>query len=256
MIHFDNFMPVGYQIDTSVFKNIKDMLSQRDSLISSLAGNNVILSGFVNNGSGTYSAGFIVHNGKPYRFISGAVKPKLKIKRIAHTRPDENQQEKPSHYEDVLEFSSDAAAEIDFSSLTRYNPYGAIVGEVREYHGALNAIPAGWYLCDGTNGTPDRKRRVAVGLDTSKVAYNTIGKTGGQEQVTLTEAQMPSHNHNGTVESPSQTANSGTDVHFTVQGYNRKNITKTLNISSSGGGQPHDNMMPFIVAGFIMWKGI
>lgn len=54
-----------------------------------------------------------------------------------------------------------------------------------------SAVPSGWALCDGTNGTPDLRDKFIVG---SGNGYN-IGATGGSNTVTLTTAQMPSHTH-------------------------------------------------------------
>lgn len=51
----------------------------------------------------------------------------------------------------------------------------------------LLAIPEGWALCDGTNGTPDLRNRFIVG------AGNTfaVGNTGGSKDVTV----IPQHTH-------------------------------------------------------------
>jgi len=56
------------------------------------------------------------------------------------------------------------------------------------------SVPAGWALCNGTGSTPDLRGRFIVG---SGGVYNT-GATGGANDVTLTSAQMPVHNHNMT----------------------------------------------------------
>lgn len=57
------------------------------------------------------------------------------------------------------------------------------------------SLPAGWNLCDGTNGTPDLRAKFIVG------AGNTyaVGATGGAETVTLDTTMMPAHNHNGSL---------------------------------------------------------
>ena len=36
-------------------------------------------------------------------------------------------------------------------------------GGVILWHGASNAVPKGWAICDGTNGTPDLRDRFVIG---------------------------------------------------------------------------------------------
>ena len=48
-----------------------------------------------------------------------------------------------------------------------------------------------WHICDGAAGTPDLRDRFVVGAGST---YAT-GATGGAAEVTLTAAQLPSHNH-------------------------------------------------------------
>lgn len=57
------------------------------------------------------------------------------------------------------------------------------------WSGSTGSIPATWYLCDGTNGTPDLRDRFIVG------AGNTyaVNATGGS-----TDAIVVSHNHTAT----------------------------------------------------------
>ena len=54
----------------------------------------------------------------------------------------------------------------------------------------------GWYLCDGRNGAPDLRGRVANGRHPDRSDYR-IGAVGGKEQVQLSVAQMPHHTHLG-----------------------------------------------------------
>ena len=70
-----------------------------------------------------------------------------------------------------------------------------------------------WKICDGTNGTPDLRNRFIVGSGSN---YN-IGNTGGADNVTLTTAQMPSHNHTLTIDANGShnhgMSNSGSHLH-------------------------------------------
>jgi microcystin-dependent protein len=53
--------------------------------------------------------------------------------------------------------------------------------------------PDGWALCDGSGGIPDLRERFIVGAG----GTYTAGNTGGENSVTLTEAQcaLPNHSH-------------------------------------------------------------
>lgn len=63
------------------------------------------------------------------------------------------------------------------------------MGTILPYVGSINDIPSGWYLCDGTNGTPDLRDRFLEGSDIPKQFINpglpniegkfTIDFTGG-----------------------------------------------------------------------------
>lgn len=64
-------------------------------------------------------------------------------------------------------------------------------GGIILWSGAKTAIPTGWYLCDGTNGTPNLQDKFVVGAGNSYA----VGATGGNASVTLTESQLPSHTH-------------------------------------------------------------
>lgn len=70
---------------------------------------------------------------------------------------------------------------------THYVPSGGII----MWSGAIGAIPAGWYLCDGNNGTPNLTDRFIVGAGNSYA----VGNTGGADSVTLSTSQIPSHTH-------------------------------------------------------------
>lgn len=66
-------------------------------------------------------------------------------------------------------------------------PTGCIV----LWSGSESNVPDGFALCNGQNGTPDLRDKFVLGSG----AKYSVGDTGGAEEVTLTVAQMPSHNH-------------------------------------------------------------
>ena len=81
----------------------------------------------------------------------------------------------------------------DGSNLTGVS--GIPTGLIAMWSGATSAIPSGWELCDGNNGTPDLRNKFIVGANTSTgdTTYPgvSVGATGGSKDATL-----PSHYHN------------------------------------------------------------
>lgn len=82
------------------------------------------------------------------------------------------------------------------------------VGGIIMWSGLISAIPSGWALCDGANGTPDLRNRFIVGShsDSSGQSRTTITgaptKSGGSlththtaQGTALTVGQLPSHQH-------------------------------------------------------------
>lgn len=103
-----------------------------------------------------------------------------------------------------------------------------------------STVPTGWYLCDGTNGTPDLRDRFVVGAGSEY----SVGATGGEKEHTLTIEEMPSHTHN-VMNVP---GNSGS---YANQG-SSNGATRTLVTTATGGGQPHENRPPYYALAFIM----
>jgi hypothetical protein len=83
-------------------------------------------------------------------------------------------------------------------------PTGAII----MWGGLVASIPAGWQLCDGSNGTPDLRDRFIVGAGST---YSP-GATGGANSVTLATNQMPSHTHSVSVSGDTNSAGGHTHI--------------------------------------------
>ena len=81
---------------------------------------------------------------------------------------------------------------------------GIPIGTIAIWSGALNTIPDGWQLADGTNGTLDLRDRFVVGAGS---LYNP-GTTGGSA-----DAVLPSHTHTATSTSTFTGAALGTHSH-------------------------------------------
>lgn len=144
-------------------------------------------------------------------------------------------------------------------------------GIITMWSGATNAVPSGWALCDGNNGTPNLKDRFIVGAGQSYGVGNTGGNwtqtpsvwtnaagTGIQVAGTaINTLQMPWHTHSGSVGSDAsiqvqdsiQSSSAGewlADDSFGSIGWSPSPIRKplkdfsaSLSINGTGGSQPH-----------------
>lgn len=121
----------------------------------------------------------------------------------------------------------------------------APIGTIVIWSGTADNIPTGWQLCDGTNGTPDLRDKFVLGAGTKY----TVGETGGDEEVTLTVAQMPKHSHKDYI----RTSANFTGV--TANNAGTSLATGTLssnNTSNTGSDEPHPNMPPYYALCYIM----
>lgn len=183
-------------------------------------------------------------------------------------------------------------------------PYTAV-----EYYGPLSNFDAtgkglaslGWdkiYLCNGANGTPDKRGRSPIGaiqgvqstaplspVVDPAVAGNTnytLGSAYGENNVTLSLPQIPSHTHTASVvvNDPGHTHNWGygsetddnasgssyreftqapglngglpqTPIQSQTTGLNGTNIIVTN--ASQGGNQPHNNLHPVLACYYIIY---
>ena len=118
-------------------------------------------------------------------------------------------------------------------------------GMIIMWSGAISNIPSGWVLCDGSNNTPNLTDKFIVGAGNSYA----VAATGGADSVTLTVAQIPSHNH------PIQIRTGIDDNNFSFNnGFSsdRNDSGGTFNSNNTGGGQSHENRPPYYALAFIM----
>lgn len=122
-------------------------------------------------------------------------------------------------------------------------------GIIAIWSGAANAIPQGWALCNGQNGTPDLRNRFVLGAGSS---YSP-GYTGGEESHTLTVSELPAHNHRiqgSYADMMSQTDYRYTQIHMpSPANYNWYAYADSDN---TGSGYAHNNMPPYYALCYIM----
>ena len=152
------------------------------------------------------------------------------------------------------------------------------IGEIRIFGG--NFAPVGWLLCQGqllpisqydvlfnligTTYGGDGQNTFALPNLSSRLPYHqgtgyVIGQTGGAEQVTLTQQQVPVHTHTANANTPngSQPGPAGNVWGAgTLSSYTASQAANaTMNpsaLSPAGESQPHDNMPPFLCLNFII----
>lgn len=149
------------------------------------------------------------------------------------------------------------------------------VGAILLWSGSVASVPAGWALCDGTNGTPNLTDRFIVGAGG---AY-AVGDTGGADSVTLTADQIPAHTHGaGTLATSSAGAHQHSQIYYqqtasvgqSATGANNAGAatanylststgsagahthTVTGSTGSAGSGQAHENRPPYYALAYIM----
>lgn len=164
--------------------------------------------------------------------------------------------------------SGEASLEVDGSALAL--PPGII----QPYGGS--SAPTGYLLCDGSavsrttyadlfaaigtaygagNGTttfnlPNMKGRVPVGRDAAQSEFDTLGETGGAKTHTLTEAEMPEHNHTFQLPRTHDSGASGLNTVMlrSVIDSNSGNFT----VSDAGSDDPHNNLQPYQVVNYLI----
>ena len=77
------------------------------------------------------------------------------------------------------------------SASTNIIPIGIIV----MWSGSVSNVPAGWVLCNGTNGAPNLMDRFIVGAGSTYVTGGAGNGMGGSNTVTLSVGNLPSHTH-------------------------------------------------------------
>ena len=100
------------------------------------------------------------------------------------------------------------------------------------------------------------KGQVPVGVDTSDSDFNTVEKTGGEKEHTLTVDEMPSHSHiqtwNGNIMVGGGSGGESTNGSYLNEGGN--GIYPATLTNNVGNSHSHNNLQPYITC--YMWKRI
>jgi microcystin-dependent protein len=132
---------------------------------------------------------------------------------------------------------------------------------------ALFALIGTIYGGDGrtTFALPDLRGRVAVSAGAGPgLSTYEIGQVGGEESVSLSEAQMPAHKHRMAVNGPSSGSNNPNNRYLgrvsdgtAYAGTSNGRMLNPGAIAPSGGSQPHENRPPHLTLNYcIALEGI
>jgi len=114
------------------------------------------------------------------------------------------------------------------------NASAFVTGMIILWYGDTSNIPGGFVLCDGQNSTPDLRDRFIIGAGNNFSA----GSTGGNNTLTLTEANLPSHRHFVVSNSFGGQNRTGSNVSANNQvakGTGAGNLFESYNLASTGG---------------------
>jgi len=146
--------------------------------------------------------------------------------------------------------ASAAAVKTAYDAAVSSVPLGCVL----MWSGSIAAIPAGWSLCDGTNGTPDLRNRFVVGAG----SLYFPGSTGGSKDAVVVQHSHgindPGHFHTVSVGNAPSTLGSGQPYTTTWPGPATNTNVKTtgITIQSAGVSGVDANLPPYYALVFIM----
>lgn len=145
-------------------------------------------------------------------------------------------------------------------------------GMINLWYGSVASIPAGWALCNGSNGTPDLRNRFVVGAG-ANYAVGAIGGTANAIVVSHSHSiSDPGHAHNlytntgspwnGTprgVGANASATDGDLDGSVRVTGYDKSSVdinvasaSTGVSISSAGSSGTNANLPPYYALCYIM----
>lgn len=181
----------GFPLSTNVLDNMQTAYALSNAL-GNLAGNFSIILGCEINGT-TVADGVVYVNGELLEFRGGNAVANVCIKEDVESYVFEDGSSKPVLAKRYVGFGS-STPDKTFAWNSFYRPFSmkeigkrlVHPGFIQDYFGDINKIPAGWFLCDGSNGTPDLREMFVVGYDPRNPEYDAIGKKGGLKSNTPT----------------------------------------------------------------------
>lgn len=126
-------------------------------------------------------------------------------------------------------------------------------GGIIIWSGSVASVPSGWYLCNGSNGTPDLRDRFVVGAGST---YSVAATGGSANAVVVSHTHSitdPGHAH--TYDKATNTApqsGSATQCFTSNASATTGSQTTGISIASSGVSGTNANLPPYYALAYIM----
>jgi microcystin-dependent protein len=129
------------------------------------------------------------------------------------------------------------------------------------WSGAILDIPEGWFLCDGTNSTPNLRNRFISGAGNNYILSEIGGNKDAQivehtHSITLNTAA--NHTHNNPIGDPSASGNLGFGLIDSTEQRGSSSAgahSHTISINSTGSSGVNANLPPYYALAYIMYGG-
>lgn len=134
-------------------------------------------------------------------------------------------------------------------------------GCIMMWSSSIGSIPSGWYLCDGTNGTPDLRDRFIVAAGST---YSVAQSGGSADAIVVSHTHTatsvvtdPGHTHSVTTYDQPGIGNAGgggarVNAQSATSGSNTTGITVATTNASAGTSGTNANLPPYYALAFIM----
>jgi microcystin-dependent protein len=129
-------------------------------------------------------------------------------------------------------------------------------GMISLWYGSIGSVPVGWYLCDGTNGTPDLRDRFIVGAGST---YSVAATGGAKDAILVSHTHTindAGHTHliqatnNGVVGGSNNLGpGSGPNV---VSSSATTTVTTGISLNSAGTSGTNANLPPYYALAYVM----
>jgi len=134
-------------------------------------------------------------------------------------------------------------------------------GVISMWSGSIASIPSGWYLCNGSNGTPDLRNKFIVGAGST---YSVAATGGSANAIVVSHSHTasssvsdPGHNHNMNISGLSGAGRSSimgpnTGVYNDVNIASTTGISVVTTVNSTGSSGTNANLPPYYALAYIM----